>query len=232
MQSSDSSSSLSVLTPAAAAAAAAGAAGDFSFSFSQQNHSASYIGVEQGAPSSSQGPWIAALEPRAQAEDFLFIDYQVVPCTPLTELRGLCFLSPNANDQLKSGLREDVLVPSDTVDLCLFQARSLMHAGKVKIRFPAFFGAAITSGLIRDPLGIDVSRFSEFYFELGEELCRLLPEDEWPCSDILNILRSARQSRRVLLLTSSVPFDRKLMRRLTFEEKEIPRFRLSFAFFF
>ncbi|KAL8443504.1 hypothetical protein Emag_005895 [Eimeria magna] len=170
------SSSLLADTPAAAAAAAAGAAagtGDSSFSLSQQNQSSSFTGEDQGAPSSSQGHWIAALEPRAQAEDFLFIDYQVVPCTPLTELRGLCFLSSNASDQLKSGLREDVLVPSDTVELCLFQAKSLMHAGKMKLKFPDFFGAAITDGLIKDPLGIDVSRFSGFFFELGEELCRL-----------------------------------------------------------
>lgn len=65
------------------------------------------------------------------------------------------------------------LLPSDSLQLLFFQARSLMQAGKVRISFPSFYGPAIVDALVKDPMGVDVAQHSHFYFELGEELCRL-----------------------------------------------------------
>lgn len=188
--------------------------------FSFSSHNPQTTQEEQGPSQLTQGPWFRELEAQALAEDFLYIDHELVPCAPLTELHGLSFLCANAKEEFAKKLRPDVLLPSDSLQLLLFQARSLLHAGKVKILFPSFFGPAVIDALIKDPIGVDLSRHSNFYFELGEELCKLLPEHEWPHPDLRSILRRARQQRHVKLATQSVPFDRKTIKRLTFQERD------------
>ncbi|OEH73618.1 ribosomal protein rpl24e [Cyclospora cayetanensis] len=113
------------------------------------------------------------------------------------------------------------LLPSDNLQLLLFQARSLLSAGKIRLSFPPSYGPAIVDALLKDPLGVDLARHSLFYFELGEELCKLLPEHEWPYPNLLSILRSARRQRHLRLATQSGDFNRKLIRRLTFEERDM-----------
>lgn len=189
------------------------------FSFSSPHQPSTTQDEEAGLPT-TQGPWFKAIEAAALAEDFLHIDHEIVPCSPLTELRGLCFLSSSAKEELAKNLRPDVLLPSDNLQLFLFRGRSLMAAGKVRLGFPSYFGAAMTDALVKDPLGVDVARHSHFFFELGEALCKLIPEHEWPHPNLLQILQSARRQRRCLLATESVAFDKALLNRLTFEEKE------------
>ena len=61
--------------------------------------------------------------------------------------------------------------------------------------------------------------FMSWIHHHGSSFCRL-PEHEWPHPGLLGILKSARQQRHVQLATQSVPFDRKLLRKLTFEERD------------
>lgn len=63
------------------------------------------------------------------------------------------------------------LLPSDRLEVFWFQAKRLFAARKVRVAFPAYYGSAIINGLLKDPLGVDVARHSQFYFELGEQLC-------------------------------------------------------------
>ncbi|XP_026190860.1 uncharacterized protein LOC34623828 [Cyclospora cayetanensis] len=196
-------------------AAPASAFNDFSLS---NNHP--FNSQEEPLFPASQGSWFRTLEAKALAEDFLHIDHELVPCSPLMELKGLSFLSATAKEEFKKKLRLDVLLPSDNLQLLLFQARSLLSAGKIRLSFPPSYGPAIVDALLKDPLGVDLARHSLFYFELGEELCKLLPEHEWPYPNLLSILRSARRQRHLRLATQSGDFNRKLIRRLTFEERD------------
>ncbi|KFH01592.1 putative GINS complex subunit Psf3 [Toxoplasma gondii MAS] len=164
------------------------------------------------------GPSWEALDQEARREPFRFIDFEVVPCTPVTELPYLSSLCPNAQQEVAKKMRPDVLRPADSLQLPLYQAELLMGRGKMKIKFPSFYEIAIIDALIKDPLTVDLAAHCLFYFDLGLHLCSLLPPYEWPVQHLQETLRNARHRRRVHIITHHKVLEKQFIGRLTFPE--------------
>ncbi|PFH33439.1 putative GINS complex subunit Psf3 [Besnoitia besnoiti] len=164
------------------------------------------------------GPSWEALDQEARKEPFSFIDFEPVPCSPVTNLPYLSSLCPNAQQEVAKKMRPDVLRPSDTLQLPLYQAELLMSRGKMKIKFPSFYEFAIIDALVKDPLTVDLAAHCLFYFDLGLYLCSLLPPYDWPVQHLRETLRSARHRRRVHIITHHRVLEKQFVGRLTFPE--------------
>ncbi|CBZ53125.1 hypothetical protein NCLIV_029130 [Neospora caninum Liverpool] len=181
--------------------------------------------IHLASASQSDAPWLdvpgpswEALDQEARREPFRFIDFEAVPCSPVTELPYLSSLCPNAQQEVAKNMRPDLLRPADTLQLPLYQAELLMGRGKMKIKFPSFYEIAIIDALIKDPLTVDLAAHCLFYFDLGLHLCSLLPPYEWPVQHLQETLRNARHRRRVHIITHHKVLEKQFIGRLTFPE--------------
>ncbi|EKX72646.1 conserved hypothetical protein [Theileria equi strain WA] len=147
------------------------------------------------------------------------VDFVRVPCRPTCALPGLAFLSLKALEELKHSNRADELLPEDEVELYLFYAKHLYKAGLCKIEFPSFYKSA--RALFAESTATAVGSLSPFYFELGYELCSLIPEDEWPVENLRGILKEAECKRRSFLLKRANTADDTFLTGLTHDEKKL-----------
>ncbi|UKK01178.1 hypothetical protein MACK_001991 [Theileria orientalis] len=148
-----------------------------------------------------------------------YVDFVKVPCRPLVNLPGLTFLSSKALDELKHANRADELLPEDEVELYLFYAKHLHKTGLVKIEFPEFYKSA--RALLAESTATAIGTLCPFYFELGYELCSIIPETEWPVENLLNLLKEAECKRRSFLMKRSNTVDDTFLIGLTHEEKKL-----------
>uniref|UniRef100_A0A3B0MRV6 GINS complex protein, putative n=1 Tax=Theileria annulata TaxID=5874 RepID=A0A3B0MRV6_THEAN len=146
------------------------------------------------------------------------IDFIKVPCKPLLNLPGLSFLSTKAFDELKHSNRSDELLPEDEIELHLFYAKHLYKAGLCKIEFPRYYKSA--RSLFTESTATTVGSLAPFYFELGYELCELIPENEWPVENLLSMLKEAECNRRNFLIKRSSTVDDSFLVGITHEEKK------------
>ncbi|KAK2196121.1 bifunctional GINS subunit [Babesia duncani] len=146
------------------------------------------------------------------------VDFVKVPCTPTKPLPGLVFLSPKAMEELKSNARKDELLPGDELELFLFYAKHLYKQGACTISFPNFYKSA--AALIAEATATSVGSLSPFYFQLGYELCNLLPETQWPVANLQNILKEAERIRRCYLVKRRHTIDDTFLMGLTHNEKK------------
>lgn len=130
-------------------------------------------------------------------------EFVTVPCRPLIPLYGMSFLCPSAQEEVDKGLREDVLLPSDVVQLRLFQASRLGQQGKVKIDFPSFLSSDIVEGLEKDPVGVELGTLCPYFFEVGLRMCELLAEDQWPIAGMNRKLREAQRKRLIHIVSKA-----------------------------
>ncbi|KAF8817704.1 putative GINS complex subunit Psf3, partial [Cardiosporidium cionae] len=94
------------------------------------------------------------------------------------------------------------LVPSDELELQFAYAQLLHNEGRVRIVFPKFFSDALT--LKENSLSKTVGLDCPFYFELGLNLCQLIPSEEWPVEELQEILLKSRR-QRILHIVSKFP---------------------------
>ncbi|GIX65148.1 GINS complex subunit Psf3 [Babesia caballi] len=147
------------------------------------------------------------------------IDFVKVPCKVTCPLPGLTFISPKALEELKLNLRNDELVPDDEFETHLFYAKHLHKAGLCKIGFPSYYSSA--GALLAESTATAVGLLSPFYFQLGYELCNLLPESEWPVENLYNILKEAECKRRSYMLRRSETCDDTFLLGLTLPERKL-----------
>ncbi|PHJ16176.1 gins complex subunit psf3 [Cystoisospora suis] len=164
------------------------------------------------------GPSREALEQEARREPFRFIDFEVVPCSPVEDLPRLAFLCPSAEAEVQNKMRPDLLRPSDSLQLPLYQAELLLNHGKAKVKFPSFYEPGIIGSLTIDPLAVNLASHSLFYFELGLYLCKMLPAYEWPVQHLQEILRNAWHRRRIHIITNYIALKKDFVDGLTFSE--------------
>lgn len=147
------------------------------------------------------------------------IDFVKVPCKPTCPLPGLAFLYPKALEEMKLNLRSDELLPADELEIHFFYAKHLYKSGLCKISFPNYYKGA--GALLAESTATAVGNLSPFYFQLGYELCRLLPENEWPLENLHNILKEAECKRRSYLLRRSETCDDTFLMGLTLDERKL-----------
>lgn len=111
------------------------------------------------------------------------------------------------------------LLPTDELEIHLFYAKHLYKAGLCKISFPSCYTGA--GALLAESTATAVGNLSPFYFQLGYELCRLIPENEWPVENLLSILKEAECKRRAYLLRRSETCDDTFLMGLTLRERKL-----------
>ncbi|ORM41233.1 uncharacterized protein BXIN_0862 [Babesia sp. Xinjiang] len=147
------------------------------------------------------------------------IDFLKVPCKATCPLPGMAFLCPKALEELKLNARNDELLPEDELEIHLFYARHLYKAGLCKISFPSYYKSA--GALLAEATATALGTLSPFYFQLGYELCSLLPENEWPVDNLHNILKEAECKRRAYLIRRSETCDDTFLMGLTLDERKL-----------
>lgn len=147
------------------------------------------------------------------------VDFVKVPCKPTCALPGMAFMCPKAFEETKLNLRSDELLPTDELEIHLFYAKHLYKAGLCKISFPSCYTGA--GALLAESTATAVGNLSPFYFQLGYELCRLIPENEWPVENLLSILKEAECKRRAYLLRRSETCDDTFLMGLTLRERKL-----------
>nr|BAN65361.1 conserved hypothetical protein [Babesia bovis] len=147
------------------------------------------------------------------------IDFLKIPCKVICPLPGMAFLSPKALEEHRLNIRIDEVLPEDDLDLHLFYAKHLYTSGLCKISFPAYYNNV--GALLAEPTATALGLLSPFYFQLGYELCNLLPENEWPIDNFHKILKEAECKRRLYLLRRNDTCDDTFLMGLTFEERKL-----------
>lgn len=117
------------------------------------------------------------------------------------------------------GIRSDVLLPHDQLELPLYFGLHLMSRGLCKISFPQIYNNA--AALLAEPTAAAVGMLSPLYFELGYELCQQLPESEWPVENLAELLKNAECTRRSYLLKRQTRIDDTFLKGLTHKEKMV-----------
>ncbi|KYN96841.1 hypothetical protein PGSY75_1303900 [Plasmodium gaboni] len=150
---------------------------------------------------------------------FKHLDFVKVPCIPLCVLPGLSFLCARAFEEYKNGYRTDEINESDEIMVEYFYAKRLYKNSLVKIKFPEYYDMA--GALLSDATAACVGNLTPFYFELGNELCELLPQDEWPVEKLEELLLLAETRRRVYLIKHNDQVDQTYLEGMTFMEKKM-----------
>ncbi|CDR98061.1 hypothetical protein BBBOND_0405450 [Babesia bigemina] len=128
----------------------------------------------------------------------------------------MSFLCPKAQEESRA---DDELLPADELELRFFYAKHLYRAGLCKISFPAYYKDA--GALLAEATATAVGNLSPLYFQLGYELCDLLPESEWPVDNLRNVLKEAECKRRAYLLRRSETCDDTFLMGLTLSERKL-----------
>ncbi|CDR98037.1 hypothetical protein BBBOND_0405210 [Babesia bigemina] len=144
------------------------------------------------------------------------VDFVKVPCRATCPLPGMAFLCPKAQEESRA---DDELLPDDELELRFFYAKHLYRAGLCKISFPAYYKDA--GALLAEATATAVGNLSPLYFQLGYELCDLLPESEWPVDNLRNVLKEAECKRRAYLLRRSETCDDTFLMGLTLSERKL-----------
>ncbi|KAF8822525.1 putative GINS complex subunit Psf3 [Cardiosporidium cionae] len=146
-------------------------------------------------------------------------DHWPVPCVPRHRLPGMAFLSPKAALELKHGARGDELLPGDRINLQFVYAKILYDEGDVTIQFPSFYKDA--HELKGSPISKTVGKDCSFFFELGDKLCEVIPEFDWPIPDLRKILATARNKRFVHLQMKKHNVNPSFLSGMTYKERKM-----------
>ncbi|VWU50411.1 conserved protein, unknown function [Hepatocystis sp. ex Piliocolobus tephrosceles] len=152
-------------------------------------------------------------------EPFEHLDFVKVPCIPLCVLPGMSFLSCRAMEEHKNGHRQDEINETDEVSLEYFYAKRLYKNSLVKIKFPEFYEMA--GALLADSTAASVGSLTHLYFELGNDLCEILPENEWPVEKLEELLNIAETRRRIHLIKHSDQVDQTYLEGMTYMERKM-----------
>ncbi|SBS87893.1 conserved Plasmodium protein, unknown function [Plasmodium ovale] len=150
---------------------------------------------------------------------FQHLDFVKVPCIPCCVLPGLSFLSARALEEHKNGYRKDEINEADEILIEYFYAKRLYKNSLVKIKFPECYDMA--GALLSDATAASVGSLTHLYFELGNELCQMLPENEWPVEKLEELLLIAEIRRRVYLLKHSDQVDQTYLEGMTYMERKM-----------
>ncbi|CRG97427.1 conserved Plasmodium protein, unknown function [Plasmodium gallinaceum] len=149
---------------------------------------------------------------------FKHLDFKV-PCVPCCVLPGLSFLSARAMEEYKNGYRKDEINENDEIYIEYFYAKRLHKNNLVKIRFPEYYEMA--GALLSDATAAAVGNLSHLYFELGNELCEILPENEWPVEKLEDLLLIAEIRRRLYLIKHNDQVDQTYLEGMTYMERKM-----------
>ncbi|SBT80573.1 conserved Plasmodium protein, unknown function [Plasmodium malariae] len=150
---------------------------------------------------------------------FKHLDFVKVPCIPCCVLPGLSFLSNRALEECKNGYRKDEINESDEILIEYFYAKRLQKNSLVKIKFPECYEMA--GALLSDATAACVGSLTHLYFELGNELCEILPENEWPVEKLEELLMIAELRRRIYLIKHNDQVDQTYLEGMTFMERKM-----------
>ncbi|KJP90114.1 hypothetical protein AK88_00283, partial [Plasmodium fragile] len=100
-----------------------------------------------------------------------------------------------------------------------FYAKRLHRSSLVKIKFPECYEMA--GALLSDATAASVGNLTHLYFELGTELCHMLPENEWPVEKLQELLLIAEMRRRVYLMKHNDQVDQTYLEGMTFMERKM-----------
>ncbi|CXJ10126.1 conserved Plasmodium protein, unknown function [Plasmodium berghei] len=150
---------------------------------------------------------------------FHHLDFVKVPCTPCCILPGMSFLSARAMEEYKNGYRTDEINETDEILIEYFYAKRLHKNNLVKIKFPEYYEMA--GALLSDATAACVGSLTYLYFELGNELCEMLPENEWPVEKLKELLLFAEIRRRTHLIKHSDQVDQTYLEGMTLMERKM-----------
>ncbi|CAA9990640.1 GINS complex subunit Psf3, putative [Plasmodium knowlesi strain H] len=150
---------------------------------------------------------------------FNHLDFMKVPCIPCCVLPGMSFLNTRAEEEHKNGYRKDEINETDELLVEYFYAKRLHRSNLVKIKFPECYEMA--GALLSDATAASVGNLTHLYFELGTELCHMLPENEWPVEKLEELLLIAEMRRRIYLMKHNDQVDQTYLEGMTFMERKM-----------
>mmetsp|Transcript_11886 Transcript_11886/g.20037 ORF Transcript_11886/g.20037 Transcript_11886/m.20037 type:complete len:187 (+) Transcript_11886:36-596(+) len=123
----------------------------------------------------------------------ILLEEQIVACSPLHDLTRLSWLDPSKR-------QNQPLTQGSHLDLPLWLAKKL-HDTDVAIELPRYFHEEFRRAIDADPAHAELRQTSEYYFEIGTEICLLLENER---EDLGNHLLKAFVQRFHKLLDAAL----------------------------
>merc|ERR1712021_324547 len=153
--------------------------------------------------------------------DDLLMGQHMIPSTLMHEGRHLSYLDPS--NSASSSRQSGSLPVNSRLQLPLWLARSLQQRYHIQLELPACYGSSYREGMRSNPGHMNLRDHSEYYFEIGKDLCSKDLLDDGELVDQLGLAFNRRVQELInTALNAGAKADLSpVMQKLTLPEKRL-----------